>query len=331
MKVASRFFFERLIVLDRSVRAGEYPNARTLAERLEVAERTILRDIEMARDRLGMPLVFDAKRRGFTYSDPTYRLSFTALTKSELMALQTAQLALEPFRGVPDRSNLTRATNKVTLGLVDSPPGMADNLGPSRSFRFSMESQIDPDRFIAIIEAINGQQRIAIRYYSASRDTEADRDVDPYHLVSIDGRWFLIAFCHQRDEVRMFAPSRIRSWTWDGRTFDPPRLFCVENYLARSFAMLRGGGDDLYQVRLRFRGEAVRYVREQTWHPSQVAEPSTDGGLELRLELSHLREVERWVLSWGADCLVLDPPELRERVAQVLSRAAAQYGLTKTC
>ncbi len=100
MKTASRFVFERLMTLDRLIRAGEYPNARTLAERLEVARRTILRDIEIARDRLGIPLVFDAKRRGFTYSDPNYRLSFTALTEAELAALQTAQLALYGSRKV---------------------------------------------------------------------------------------------------------------------------------------------------------------------------------------------------------------------------------------
>ncbi len=325
MKTATRFPFERLALMDRLIRAGEYPNARTLAERLEVSRRTVLRDIEMARDRLGMPLVFDAKRRGFTYGDPTYRLSFTALTKSELAALETARLALEPFRGLPDGPNLMRATSKVVSGLVDQPPVAVEDLGPSRSFRFSAESRIDPDRFVAIIRAINDRHRVAIRYYSASRDAEADREVDPYHLVSIDGRWFLIAFCHLRAEVLMFAPSRIRSWACDGRNFDPPRSFRVREYLARSFGMLRGGDDELYEVRLRFRGEAVRYVREQTWHPSQTCEPTADDGLELRLELSHLREVERWVLSWGADCLVLDPPELRERVARSLARAAAQY------
>jgi predicted DNA-binding transcriptional regulator YafY len=81
----------------------------------------------------------------------------------------------------------------------------------------------------------------------------------------------------------------------------------------------------VHRVRLRFTGEAVKYVRERAWHASQVAEPDSCGGLIVGLELGHLREVERWALSWGADCEVLEPAELRGRVASASARAAARY------
>ena len=326
MKTASRFFFERLALVDRLIRAEESPNARTLADRLEVSRRTILRDIEMARDRLGIPLAFDARRRGYYYSDPTYRLSFTALTEADVAAFRTARLALEPFGGLPDGPDLEQATRKVMLGLIDQPPDRVESLGKARSFRFSVESRADPDRFRAIDGAIRRHLRVQMRYYSASSQVESDREVDPYHLVSIDGKWFLVAFCHRHAEIRMFATPRIRSWNPTDRHFDLPESFCIREYLARSIGMLRGGDDESYTVRLRFRGEAVRYVREQTWHPSQTAEATPEGDWLVQLEVSHLREVERLALSWGADCLVLDPPELRDRVAQNLARAAAQYG-----
>jgi predicted DNA-binding transcriptional regulator YafY len=43
-----------------------------------------------------------------------------------------------------------------------------------------------------------------------------------------------------------------------------------------------------------------------------------DGGVELRLKLSSLAEVERWVLSWGGDAVVVKPREL----AKIVKRSA---------
>lgn len=327
MRVATRFFFERLAMLDRLIRAGEYPSARVLADRLEVSRRTILRDVEMARDRLGIPLAYDARRRGFTYTDATYRLALTVLTDADLAALRTAQSALEPFGGLPDGADLARAARKVTLGLIDRPSHEAEP-HPARSFRFSAGSRSEPDRFLLIDRAIRRRERVAIRYYSASSDAESDREVDPYHVVSIDGRWFLVAFCHRRGEVRMFALNRIRTWSPTAGRFEPPGSFSIDHYLGRTIGMLRGGADELHTVRLRFRGAAVRYAREQTWQADQVAGPTPEGDWLVRFEVSHLREVERLALSWGADCLVLAPAELRDRVARAHAEAAAMYDET---
>ena len=325
MKTASRFFWERLALLDRLIRADAYPSAQLIADQLEVSRRTILRDIDMARDRLGMPLVYEPHRRGYRYAVPTYRLAFTSLTKTDLDTLQTAQLALEPFGGLADGSKLEQTTRKITLGMIDSIPEAAISPGKARSFRFSTPSRTDPDCFMAIHDAIQHERRLQIRYYSASSDTESDREVDPYHLVSIDGRWFLVAFCLRHDEIRMFAIGRIRALTATAVHFAFPESFCIKQYLGQSLGMLRGGTDESYIVRLQFRGAAVRYVREQILHPSQVAGPTRGGGWLVQLEVSHLREVERLVLSWGADCVVLDPPELRDQVARTLTLAANQY------
>jgi hypothetical protein len=43
------------------------------------------------------------------------------------------------------------------------------------------------------------------------------------------------------------------------------------------------------------------------------------------MTLSHLREIERWAMSWGADCEVLEPMELREHVRQSLTRSLGSY------
>src|SRR5436853_503577 len=125
----------------------------------------------------------------------------------------------------------------------------------------------------------------------------------------------------------MFAPARIRALEVTETTFELPCDFQIDQYLAQSFAVLRGGAGVVHRVRLRFTGEAVRYVRERTWHPSQSIEETPEGDLILGVTVGHLREVERFALSWGASCEVLGPPKLRERMARVLSAAARYYGM----
>ncbi len=39
-----------------------------------------------------------------------------------------------------------------------------------------------------------------------------------------------------------------------------------------------------------------------------------DGGVELHLKLSSLEEIERWILSWGGNAIVVKPPELAAMV-----------------
>jgi predicted DNA-binding transcriptional regulator YafY len=325
VKTAVRFSLERIAALDRAVRAGEYPNSVSLGLALEVSRRTVQRDIEFLRERLGAPLAFDPRRNGYYYDKPDFRLPPVNLTEGELVALFLAERVLQQYRGTPYAADLARAFRKISIGLSDRVTVDLGHLGEAHSFRTTAASGLEPGLFGDLEAAIRGRRRVAMAYYSASSDRETAREVDPYHLASVDGQWYLIGHCHLRGEVRMFAPARIRSLSPTGAIFDPPAGFRVDDYLAQSFAVLRGEDGESHRVRLRFTGEAVRYVRERTWHPSQTSELTPEGDLVVTLEVSHLREVERLALSWGAECIVIDPEELRERVARTLAKAADQY------
>jgi predicted DNA-binding transcriptional regulator YafY len=91
----------------------------------------------------------------------------------------------------------------------------------------------------------------------------------------------------------------------------------VEKILRDSFGVVSGTGE--HRVLIRFDSYAADYIREKRWHPSQELREMKDGGLELRLTLSSLGEIQRWILGWGGSARVIEPAEL---VASV--RAAAQ-------
>ncbi len=100
----------------------------------------------------------------------------------------------------------------------------------------------------------------------------------------------------------------------DGKKFARPQKFSVEKRLRDSFGVQSGQGS--FEVVIQFDERVADYIREKKWHESQVLRELEDGGLELRMKLSSLAEVERWVLGWAGHARVLQPPALVESVAQ---------------
>ncbi|HEY8504219.1 MAG TPA: transcriptional regulator [Gemmataceae bacterium] len=323
METAARPPLRRLLEIDRVIRAGEYPNATTLAERLEVHPRTVHRDLDFLRCSWGAPLEFCRLRNGFYYRDPDYALPLMRLTEGELVALFLAERAMQRYKGTPFAQDLATAFRKLTARLPDTVTVNLDHLREGYSFRGPEPGGADPRMFRQLERAVREGRQLELVYWSASRDEVCRRVVDPYHLTSVQGEWYLIAYCHLREEVRMFAPSRVRSLKETGARFARPADFSIDAYLDASFRVLRGG--EAQEVRLRFTPAVARYVRGKVWHPSQELREGKGGTLEVTFRLGHLLEVKRWVLSWGADCEVLAPEELRREVAEELGRARTKY------
>ena len=78
---------------------------------------------------------------------------------------------------------------------------------------------------------------------------------------------------------------------------------------------------------IRFDELVSDYIREKRWHPSQQLIELEDGGVELRLKLSSLAEIQRWILSWGGQACALAPAELVESLkaaARMIQERAGQ-------
>jgi predicted DNA-binding transcriptional regulator YafY len=324
MKVASRPLLRRLAHLHRAISAGEYPNAFTVARELEVNPRTVYRDIDFLRDELNAPVEFCPRRNGYYYREGSYTLPLFELTEGELIALFLAERVLQHFHGSPFVRDLEAAFRKLTAGLPETVTLNLAHLSEACSVRVPDLSAAEARRFARLVRATQELAQLEVVYWTASREAETRRIIDPYHLVSIEEGWYLVAYCHLREEIRMFVPGRMRSLQETGEHFERPAGFRIEDYLDGSFGAIRGGGP-VQTVRLRFSPHAAQYVREKVWHPSQKMRTLRDGSVELVLRVNHFLEVEQWVLSYGSECEVLEPEKLREKVASEMRRALQAY------
>ncbi len=325
MKVASRPPLRRILTLDETIRAGHFPNCLSLSAQMEVHRRTILRDLDFMRESLGVPLEFCRKHNGYYYSNPDYALPLFRLTEGELVALFLAERLLQAFRGTPHASALASIFRKLTVALPEEVTIDLNHLDEIYSFHQPGINVADAKRLQQLAHAARERRQLELVYWTASRDDTCKRVVDPYHLMSVHGDWYLVGYCHLREDVRMFVPSRIRSLKETGERFNRPADFRIADYMDASFRVMHGDGPP-QRVRVRFTPEAARYVRERVWHPSQKVQELKAGGLALTMKVNHLLEVKRWVLSYGAGCEVLEPEELRREVAEEVRRVADLYG-----
>lgn len=304
--------------IHQEIVAGKYPNATTLAAEIEVVTKTIHRDIEFMRDRLGLPIEYDGRKYGYHYTEEVSAFPTMQITEGELVALLIAEKALQQYRGTNFEKPLVSAFKKMESSLPDTISLNFADWDQSISFRTSAEPVLNLEVFDALAKATAGHRRLELTYRKPGSKGTEQRVVDPYHLANINGEWFLFAFDHLRKDIRTFVPSRIQAVQSTGENFPRPQKFSIEKILRDSFGVHSGQGE--FVVVIRFDAYAADYIREKRWHPSQALRELKDGGVELRLKLSSLGEIQRWVLGWGGSAVVLQPPEL----VQSVRRAARQ-------
>jgi proteasome accessory factor B len=308
----SRPPLERMLRIHQALQSGNYPNASTLAQEIEVAAKTIHRDMEFMRDRMNLPIQFDAARNGYCYNGEVSAFPTLQITEGELFALVVAEKALQQYRGTSFERPLLSAIKKMEQSLPDTISLNLSDMGRAISFRTSVEPILDLKIFDVLARAVAEHRQLEMEYRKPGAEQPEKRTVDPYHLANINGEWFLFAFDHARDDIRKFVPGRIRGVKPTGKTFERSGKFSLEKQLRDSFGVHSGEGQ--YDVVIRFNARAADYIREKKWHESQQLRELKNGGVELALKLSGLIEIERWILSWGGDAKVIKPRELADGV-----------------
>jgi proteasome accessory factor B len=310
----SRPPLERMLRIHQALQSGKFPNASTLAQEIEVATKTIHRDIEFMRDRLGLPVEFDSRRNGYHYTEEVSAFPNIQITEGEIFALIVAEKALQQYRGTNFEKPLLSAIRKMEQSLPDTISLNLADIEQTISFRTRAEPILNLEIFDTLARAAAHRQQIELAYRKPGQAKSESRLIDPYHLANINGEWYLFAYDHARKDIRTFVPVRVQSVKLTGKTFERPQKFSLAKRLRDSFGVRSGEGE--YEVVIRFNARAADYVREKKWHESQQLRELKGGEVELKLKLSSLMEIERWILSWGGDAKVLKPRELVETVKQ---------------
>jgi len=315
--------YYRLCFIDQIIRSGDYPSKKRLAKELEVSVRTIYRDLEYLENSLGAPLDYDSQKKGYYYKETTWRMPAILFTEQELLSLLIAKNALLHYIKIPYFRYLLTAFEKIIKCLPDGKYKNLDDMEDYISFRFGAIRNFNPYIMEEIVKSLRRKYSVKIRYHSVGKDEETERVVDPYHLDNLRGDWYLIGFCHLRNDIRVFSLNRILECYMLDKKFEIDPDFSHEDFIKDAFGIIKS--DKKEEVKILFRDLEARLVKERVWHSSQKIEELDDGSVVISMDLTGFEEIKKWVLSAGKDAEVLKPDWFRKEIAEELSIMSEIY------
>ncbi len=172
----------------------------------------------------------------------------------------------------------------------------------------------DAGRLTATAEIVlRGGRRVAFGYTTARGD-RGERTVDAYGLAWRAGHWYLVGRDVERDEPRAFRLSRFDADPRDvGEGSEPPEGFHAAEHVAGPW----GANETTASATVAFSPE-VAWWATRGLPDARVGEPGADGWIEVTVPSGGDDGLVSWVLGFGPDARVVDPPELRAAVVAAL-------------
>ncbi len=274
--------------------------------------RMFERDKAELRD-MGVPLetgrqsVFDTVD-GYRIARGDYELPEIDLAPDEATAVAlAARLWDSPQLAAAARTAVT----KLRAAGVEVDPDAASAVQPC--------VRASEPAFAALLTAAQTGRVVTFRHRAHPAAEERHRTVGPWGVVSWRGRWYLVGHDRDRDDVRCFRVSRIAA---DVRTSGPRG------------GVVRPRGVDLVEIVARTAGPPpahgtarVRLVPGRAAGLRRSGRPDPQGDADVvELDIASVDTAARWVAGFGPDAVVLDPPELRSAVVDLLHRSRLRIG-----
>lgn len=301
--------------------------ASEVAELLHVSPDTATRDLQdLSRSGL-VPLVSEGKARDYVWfisPDSRAALPPLRLGYAEGAALYAAARLLSQQH---DERN--DSVNSAILKLIAVLP---EPLRPHLEATIAKLAQPEAARtnISAVFDALSQGwllRRIVRLHYEPQHKSPYTCDFAPYLLEpsGIGRTIYFIGASTPPSGLRTYKLERIRYAELTDTSFELPDDFDGPELLRRAWGVMYGDGECAH-VRLRFSQFVNRRVRETRWHPSETITETAEG-LFWEADIGDITEIRPWIRTWGADCEVLEPADLREEMMAHTRHLSRLYGI----
>ncbi len=283
--------------------------AKELAERFEVSTRTIYRDIEVLSG-AGVPIYTNKGNGGGIALLDNYTLNKTLISDEESESLMLGLTTLKATN-YPDIDKMLEKVSAVFkqhepsdwVEVDFSPWGGHPNSG---------------NKFDDIKHAILKRRVLEFDYVNAMHE-KVKRQVEPIKLVFKSKDWYMWGFCRMRKGFRLFRISRMKDHQVMSETFERQPLKEAFN-LQDVEEKARWNETPL---RLRFQEAALYRIYDE--FDDEYIHKNDDGTYDVVVEFPEGEWVYSYILSFGGDVKVIEPPHIREIIRKRLQEAVNGY------
>ena len=314
--------YERMDAIERLLaRAPRGLTSGELARELEVDPSTIFRDIAFL-ERRGTGLIQEGRRY---LLDHRRSLATIKLTNDELLALYLAARLLSRHSD-EHNPHVVRALEKLADALRVRSPLIAAHMDMAAS---AVRARRPHPAYVEALEALTqgwAEGRAVWLRYRNAEGRASERIFSPYFIEpsSIGYSCYAIGWDSATKKVITVKIERIAEARVTDERFTVPDSFSPLKMLANAWGVIyREEGST--EVVLHFSASVTRRVKESIWHHSQSIQDLPDGSCRFVVQVGSTLEMRPWIRQWGADVVVLAPPELRAVIAHEARRSAAAY------
>jgi len=319
---------DRLLSVLLLLQAKGRVTERELAERLEVSQRTIHRDLE-ALSASRVPVVALRGSQGGWELEKGWRTQVPGLDEAELRALLMAQPR------VVGHSRLAAAAESALNKVMAALPGPMREQAAVMRERLHVdptgwwETGEDLSMLSMVQDAVARERQLAFDYVRADGQRSA-RTVDPLGLVAKGTSWYLVA--RGASGMRTFRVSRMTGATVLASGFERPPKFDLAGYWSRTTAELASRRTRFCVVLALAPAAAQMLSPRCPTSPVELPEgagPVPDGWLTVRAEFDDESFARFVVMGLGARAQAIEPVEFRRSI-QEEARAMAEPGSRPT-
>lgn len=304
--------FDRIIAILIQLQSKRLIRASELAERFEVSERTIYRDIRTI-EQCGVPIISEA---GVGYSIMEgYRLPPVMFTREEASSFVAAQKLMEKFTDESMGKYFESAMYKLKSVLRGSEKDWVAALENQVFITPSQElfNKDVPNALEVILESIAEQKQIKLQYHSFGAETPSKRNIEPVGIFHENGFWYLMAWCHLRQDYRQFRTDRIQNICRLEDAFTKEHGN-INDHLERS----KEGDRNESIVKILVDREIARYMSSGKKFYGLIEEKF----LGDRVEMTFRTDIDchgfvRWFMMFADHAEILEPQTLKESVGEL--------------
>lgn len=303
MKNDRLFQIVNLLIRKKSITAPE------LAERFEVSVRTIYRDIETL-SVSGIPIYTTPGKNGGIQIMEEYKLDRAMLTEEEQMLLLQSIQNLQMIGGGSNEL----WTKLSALFQKEIKPWITVDFT-----RWGGEEGEDKEKFEMLKHAIWVKRVVTIQYCGA-QGTSQKREICPLQLLYKSKDWYVYAFCRYRKDYRIFKLNRIFS-------IEEKEEYFEDEFNSVWQTQESGWKLKMTHVKLLFKAKAgFRVFDDFAMKTIQIQE---NGDFLVEAEVPEGDWLYSYLLAYGEDVCVLEPPGVRQGVAQEALKVLRQYQLSE--
>lgn len=293
---------DRLIGIITTLQQKGKVTAPYLAEKFEVSKRTISRDIE-ALCLAGIPIVTEQGAGGGISIMEGFSIDTTVFTEEEL---RSVFVGLKSLDSVSKNSKSALLTEKIG-GVIPTTENMLIDL--SAFYKEALSDKIE-----LLKKAIDSRRRVTFRYYYEKG--EEDKLIEPALVIFKWSSWYVLGFCPDRGDFRMYKLTRLWELTITDEEFTP------RDIPAEKMRFDGAVEDNIMVSALYGASEKFRLVDEYGPYCFTVTE---DGRLRAEFGFRSEKSALQWFLSFGSRVEILAPEAFRQVYINELRKALKIY------